>query len=49
MVLLIRRFPDFEVGLGRKKKNGKKGEEANAVFVSFFGKRRDGTAYPTFS
>ncbi len=39
MVLLIRRFPDFEVGFGRKKKNGKRGEEANAVFVSFFRKQ----------
>jgi len=39
----------FEVGLGKKREKRKKGEEANAVFVSFFGKRRDGTAYPPFS
>jgi len=29
----------FEVGLGKKREKRKKGEEANAVFVSFFGKQ----------
>ncbi len=37
--LLICSFHSFEVGFGRKTKNEKKGEEASAVFVSFFRKQ----------
>jgi len=44
-----KKFSFLRGRLRTKKEKRKKGEEASVVFVSFFGKRRDGTAYPPFS